>query len=394
MKEQPMQSFQCSSRYRRATHVFLFALATLSIPGFDCLGQSAPPTDASAVVTKGFIYETAPFPECHASTLVETNDGLLCAWFGGTEERDPDVGIWTSRLIHGRWSTPVEVATGIQYRQLDPAGKEQVKRYPCWNPVLMQQPGGELYLFYKIGPTPSDWWGMVMSSQDAGKTWSLPRRLPEGILGPVKNKGMWLKSGDLLCPTSTEEGGPWRVYFERAQPPFAQWSRTSLLATADGKGGIQPTLLMHADGRIQALCRCDGKGKFVLETSSVDGGVHWSELKPTNLPNPNSGLDGVTLSDGRHLLVYNHTQNGGESPRSREMINVAISSDGNKWLACETLALEAGAEFSYPAVIQTSDGMVHITYTWYRKKIAYAMLDPSKLQGPEIVDARWPKITK
>src|SRR5678816_4199565 len=109
-----------------------------------------------------FIYETAPFPACHASTIVETSTGLVAAWFGGTAERNPDVGIWTSRFEGGRWTTPVEVANGVQSPTL---------RYPTWNPVLFQSTGGPLILFYKVGPSPSEWWGMAMRSQDGGRTW-------------------------------------------------------------------------------------------------------------------------------------------------------------------------------------------------------------------------------
>src|SRR5690606_8351620 len=76
-------------------------------------------------VSSEFIYEEAPFPSCHASTIVETGDGLLAAWFGGTDEKEPDVGIWTSRLKDGKWSPPVEVANGVESPQV---------RYPTWNP--------------------------------------------------------------------------------------------------------------------------------------------------------------------------------------------------------------------------------------------------------------------
>ena len=117
-----------------------------------------------------FIYDEAPFPSCHASTIVETKSGLVTAWFGGTNERHPDVGIWVARNEGRGWSPPVEVATGVQHSQ---------KRYPCWNPVLFQPRDGPLLLFYKVGPSPQAWWGMVMTSPDGGRSWSEPRRLPD-----------------------------------------------------------------------------------------------------------------------------------------------------------------------------------------------------------------------
>src|SRR5436309_1115861 len=99
----------------------------------------------SGLVKSEFIYETAPFPQCHASTIAETKSGLVSAWFGGTGEKNPDVGIWLSRLVGGRWTTPVEAANGVQSPSL---------RYPCWNPVLFQPKTGPLLLFYKVGPSP------------------------------------------------------------------------------------------------------------------------------------------------------------------------------------------------------------------------------------------------
>src|SRR5712691_10907241 len=66
------------------------------------------------LMTSEFIFEKAPFPSCHASTIAETKDGLVAAWFGGTRERHPDVGIWLSRHVAGHWTAPVEVADGNQ----------------------------------------------------------------------------------------------------------------------------------------------------------------------------------------------------------------------------------------------------------------------------------------
>jgi len=102
----------------------VFVLSMLMMSGVE--GSQASP---SLFVRSEFIFEHAPFPSAHASTIVETRDGLVAAWFGGTRERDPDVGIWVSRRDAAGWSTPVEVANGVQ-----PNGT----RHPCWNPVLFQ----------------------------------------------------------------------------------------------------------------------------------------------------------------------------------------------------------------------------------------------------------------
>jgi predicted neuraminidase len=358
----------------------LSSTSLITALAFTTLAQSHAP----GVIKSEFIYETAPFPECHASTIAESKGGLIAAWFGGTKEKNPDVGIWVSRLEHGKWTAPVEVANGVESPE---------KRYPTWNPALYQQKSGPLLLFYKVGPSPSTWWGMMMTSEDGGKTWSKPRRLPDGIAGPIKNKPVQLGDGALLCPSSTEDNG-WRVHFERTSDLGKTWQRTDEINDGKEFGVIQPTVFFHKGGqngvRLQALMR-SRQGKIV-ESWSDDNGRTWGKLSATTLPNPNSGIDGVTLKDGRHLLVYNHVSaQPGKSGR-RAPLNVAISEDGKTWKAA--LTLETGppeAEYSYPAVIQTRDGLVHITYTWKRKKVKHVVIDPRKLNLREMKDGLWPE---
>lgn len=197
-----------------------------------------------------FIYEDAPFPSCHASTIVETPAGLVAAWFGGTDEGDDDVGIWFSRQLDGKWSAPVEVANGVQ------SDKE---RYPTWNPVLFQAAEGPLLLFYKAGPNPRDWWGMLITSNDSGETWSKPTRLPDGFYGPIKNKPVRLANGDLLCPTSfetvTDGETIWQVYMERTPDLGKTWSKTGMLNDGHEIDAIQPSILFHSESHLQSLGR-------------------------------------------------------------------------------------------------------------------------------------------
>lgn len=320
-----------------------------------------------AILKSEFIYEQAPFPECHASTIAQTPQGLVAAWFGGTHERNPDVGIWVSKRTATSWSTPVEVATGVQ-----PDGK----RWPCWNPVLFQVPKGDLILFYKVGPSPSTWWGLLKRSKDNGKTWSEAERLPEGIAGPIKNKPVLLPSGVLLCPTSSEDHN-WRVHFEQTSDWGKTWQKTAAINDGVEDGAIQPSVLFHPNGQLQALCRSQKSG-FIAETWSKDGGKTWSPLQKTSLPNPNSGTDAVTLKDGRQVLVYNPVApTPGKFGGPRTPLDVAISDDGKTWKTLVVLENEPG-EYSYPAVIQTADGLVHITYTWKRQRIRHVVIDPKK----------------
>ena len=312
---------------------------------------------ASAQIEKAaFIYESAPYPSCHASTIEETPSGLVGAWFGGKHEKNPDVGIWFSHYVNGKWETPVEIANGIQ---------SDGKRYPLWNPVLYQVPGKELILFYKDGPAPDEWWGMLKRSFDGGKTWSKAERLPKDIYGPIKNKAVLLQDGTLLCPSSSEDHD-WRLHMEFTRDLGKTWSRTGPLNDGVTTSAIQPSILFLPDGRLQLVCRSENG--FILQAFSSDQGHTWTALEPSNLMNPNSGIDAVTLKDGRHVIVYNPVKKG------RSPISVAISSDGKTWKDVATLENEPGEEFSYPAVIQTKDGKVHITYTWKRKKIKHVIL--------------------
>jgi predicted neuraminidase len=333
-----------------------------------------------AIVKSEFIFNSAPFPSCHASTIAETPSGLVAAWFGGTAERNPDVCIYVSRQVDGVWTAPVAVANGLGFA---------TNRFPTWNPVLFQPAHGPLLLFYKVGPKPAAWWGMMTSSTDDGKTWSPARRLPEGILGPIKNKPVQLANGDILCGSSTEGDG-WRVHFERTTDFGATW--TSSGPVNDGKTlkAIQPSILFHPDGRLQAVGRTDNDKLF--EIWSMDGGATWGPMSLTDLPNPDSGTDAVTLSDGRQLLVYNHNVRTGSRNKGRSPLNVAVSADGKHWLAALVLedAPDAPNGFAYPAVIQTRDGLVHITYTWERKRIKQVVIDPAKLELRPIVNGEWP----
>lgn len=345
------------------------------------LGPRSAGAADEAIVRADWIYEKAPFPECHASTLAETKEGIVVAFFGGTYEKHPDVGVWVARQQGpqgtGRsWSTPVEVANGLE---------SDGKRHPCWNPVLINMGDQGLWLFYKVGPSPESWWGMLTISKDGGKTWGKPERLPDGILGPIKNKPVLLADQRLLCGSSTEHDG-WKVHMEWMSIPSRQWASTRPLGLGGARGAIQPTILRYGEGteaKLQILCRSRGDGR-ILESWSRDAGRTWTEFAATTLPNPNSGIDGVTLRDGKQLLVYNHTASG------RSPLNVAWSIDGHQWHAGATLEREPG-EYSYPAVIQTADGHVHITYTWKRQRVRHLELDPTKLPMRPIVNGQWPE---
>jgi len=341
------------------------------------------------IVKDEFIFDRASFPESHAATIAETPEGLIAAWFGGTKEGYKDVCIWTSHFKNGKWTEPEKVADGVMNDTL---------RYPTYNPVLFYAPNGELLLFYKIGPNVAGWTGWMKRSKDNGHTWSEREALPEGFLGPIKNKPE-LINGVLLCPSSTEKTG-WKAHIEFTTDFGKTWTKTDAINDPKILQAIQPSILKYADGRLQILCR--SRNTTLNESWSTDGGKTWSTMQASALPNNNSGTDAVTLRDGRQLLVYNHNLPNaswvnGKGPRTP--LNVAVSKDarpddlvgrGQVWSAALILEDSPISQYSYPSVIQTKDGLVHIVYTWRREKIKHVVVDPNKLELKEIVNKQWP----
>jgi predicted neuraminidase len=315
------------------------------------------------------IIDTTIFPQgkvnaCHASTIVETSNGkFMSAWFSGSYEGANDVGIWTSTFENNKWSEPnltVEERDSIR------------NQVACWNPVLFETKNGRLILFYKVGINPREWYGMFIQSNDKGKTWNSPQNLPKGFLGPIKNKPIQIKNGNILCPSSIESiDGKWSIHLEITDENLLDWKKVDIEKDS-AIGVIQPTILLHPNGKLQMLCRSNQN--FIYETWSIDNGLSWSKLEKTSLPNPNSGIDAVALNDGRFVLVYNPLIKGPDWFNGRNILNVAISENGENWEDVYQLENEKKGEFSYPAIIQASDNSIQITYTYDRKTIKYIVL--------------------
>jgi predicted neuraminidase len=316
------------------------------------------------ILDRGFVDRSSPWRDAHAATITRTPDGLVAAWFAGSKEGRPDVAIWFARREGGSWGEPVRLFEGR-----DGAGTPQ----PCWNPVLHQRRGGPLLLFFKVGPRPRRWWGMLARSEDGGRTWDRPRRLPDGIFGPVKNAPLELPSGALLCGSSSELFG-WRCQIERTDDGGTSWRRVAVLnhpftSLPGGFKANQATLVDHGGGRIRALCRT--KQGFVAECWSEDGGETWSAMRATDLAHPNAAFDARRLACGRFLLVHHPTAQG------RDRLVASLSEDGRHWRTMLELENEPGREFSYPSIHEDPDGLVHLVYSWKRRRIAHLVLDPN-----------------
>ena len=318
------------------------------------------------IVSQEFVYEEAPFPQCHASTIVEYPEGTLSvAFFGGRKEGADDVCIYLSskKIGETRWSAPRVVASD--------------SLYPCWNPVLFSPDKDRLLLFYKTGPKVPQWTGHVKTSYDGGETWEKDYAYPDRMLGAIKDKPVKLPSGRIICPSSEERVIPgkdkieWTVHFEISDDGAKTWRKVGPVEADDSVRVIQPTILVHKDGTLQALCR-SSNGKIAV-TYSHDEGDTWSKVQLTDFPNNNSGLDALTLPDGRFILVCNPV---GDDWGARYPLCVYISKDGLNWKEIANLASEPVKNgYCYPCVIYGSDGALHIAYTWDRVKIRYARVE-------------------
>lgn len=324
---------------------------------------AAPVTAARAQEhTLDFIWDEAPFPRAHASTLVEAPDGaLVAAWFGGSGEGREDVGVWSSRKPRGRgWSPPVRL-----YKE---------PGQPAWNPVLFRGDGGALWLYFKIGPSPRAWSGAFMRSTTSGRRWSAPVWLPAGMLGPVRAKPIRLASGEILAGTSLESYRTWSSWMEISADGGASWRKHGPLLFGDPErdrlGAIQPTLLEIEPGVVRAFFRTPRRLGKIATSLSRDGGRTWAPLALTNLDHPSAGIDSLRLADGRCILVYN------PSATRRTPLSLAVSFDGGAawedFLVVEALAEDRRGELSYPALIQDAAGDLQITYTWNRRRIRHA----------------------
>ncbi len=372
LRKQVFHRFSEFRRSLRETRISLcgLLLATQSLAWSGSSAQPASVSSSPAFIRSEFINPAPSSLSVHAPTLVETsNHDLLAAWYAGTSRGNSDTAIWVSRYAYGHWLPRVKVAEGTSTAQ----------RQPTWHPVLFAPDTRRIFLFYKEGAGPANWSGLVSTSTDDGWNWSEPVRLPDGLPGPDRNKPILLHNGAILCPSSRQlPDGRWQVHFEASRDSGKTWQEIAPPDTA--LHAIQPTILARPDRSLIALGRTrEGR---IFQTSSTDKGKTWSPPALTDLPNPNAPIDAVALRDGRYLLVYNPTAGSNAASRSgRSPLSVALSSDAVHWQPVLTLEDGRGS-FSYPAIIQTRDGLVHIVYSWNRQHIKHITLDPRKLSAP------------
>jgi predicted neuraminidase len=197
--------------------------------------------------------------------------------------------------------------------------------------------------------------------------------LPAGLYGPIRAKPLVLDDGAIVSGTSVESYSSWAAWVERSGDGGRTWAKfgpitvpgaTPPSRAAASNGLIQPSVVRLGGRRLRLYARATQNIGKIAIADSADLGVTWTQARTIDVPNPNSGIDAVTIPDGRVVLVYNHTTSG------RTPLNLAISRDGERFEMFKTL-VDTPGEYSYPSMIVGKDGALHITYTWQRKRIKY-----------------------
>ncbi|KAL2928952.1 Sialidase [Bienertia sinuspersici] len=296
-----------------------------------------------------FAEVSRPFNMCHASSIIEVEKGeFLVAYIGGSEEGASDVKIYTQGYKKGSWSSPVAV--------------EQEHEASVWSPVFFKA-HDQLLLFFRVGPTFQTWTGAMRRSFDGGVTWTEREQFPAGIIGPVKQKPILLKNGELICGSSMLSWNAWASWVEVTPDLGKTWKKYGPIEVPNHNMSVlQPVPYITKKGHLRLLMKSHPSIGRVCIAESRDHGRTWSDAVPTQLPDPNAAIDAIKLRDGRLVIVYNTT--------SRGILKVAISfNDGDSWIEVLTLEDTQGLEFSYPSIVQASDGLIHIVYTYKRTQI-------------------------
>lgn len=332
-----------------------------------------------ATMTMGYACEDCLVPSVHGASVVETLDGgLFASWFGGSREGGRDVVLWGAELYPGSlsWSAPRRI--------IGPAEtKAALGRYikTVGNSVLVRGEQGTLWLYYvtvSVGGWAASSLNVVLS-RDEGKTWGAPQRL---ITSPFFNFSTLNKSAAIHY----SDGSIGLPVYHELIGKFSQLLHLdhngrvlNKFRITQGRHAIQPLILPLDSKRSISLMRDTGpRPGHVLVSRSEDAGRHWRQDEKLALPNPDSAVTGLRRPDGSLLLVLNDTETG------RNSLALAVSrDDGQSWKTVRHFERdkEAKSEYSYPYLIRSSNGTMHLLYTWNRKRIRHIAFNDNWVDG-------------
>lgn len=321
---------------------------------------------AELTIEKVFGPETPGGIYKHPAAIEELPNGdLYLAYYGGGGEYESDTAVFGSRLRKGssQWAAPTRIA--------DSPGRSE------GNPVVWQEPGGPLWLFYVVryGDTWSDSIIKYKQSLDNGNTWSDSDLLTFEKGTMVRSQPLLLADGDYLLPVYHETGddreqtaSDTRSFFFRFNPQSRTWTESQRISSSNGN--LQPAVVQIDDNHLVAYCRPGGDfepnpNRFVVRSESHDAGHTWTKGEDSQFPNPNSAVDLIKLRNGHLVLIYNNTNIGDRMP-----LTVAISLDqGKTWPHIRNIVNEPGDTAAYPYIIQTADGRIHGVYTSQERSV-------------------------
>lgn len=342
-------------------------------PAFD-RETNTTPQFASRFIDQNFLT-----PSVHVASLCEISGGrMLAAWYGGTREGARDVNIYMATLGRGEtnWSAPRSIVTR------DSAQRELGRYVKKVGNALLFSDGSERVSLLYVSIALGGWSGSTLNlktSADGGQTWSPSERLHLSpffnISELVKNQPAALRDGGWAVPIYHELAGKFSELLWLYEPGDSlSYQKTRITG---GVTGFQPALVPLSTQRALLLARDNSPAGQLWVSRSEDGGDSWSTLARAGLPNPRSGLDAIRLRDGRVLLAFNDTRD------NRTNLRLAVSTDGGvTWQRVNPLLEEeSGQEFSYPFLRQSSDGLIHLVYTWKRKGIRHVAFNAAWLDA-------------
>jgi predicted neuraminidase len=316
------------------------------------------------------------FPFAHCSNLTQLNSTTLMAqWYTGKGEQARNQSIYGAKydIKENKWSKPYLLS--------------KTTEYPEGNGVIWKdRETNTLFLFYATISTHSiikksfgrGWYHCKLfykTSQNDGETWNPIQTMKDEIGFLYRNKPLLLKNKRILVPMyserpakgymaiSDDRGKTFRDSFF-IEDDLIQYPRRKGLFLISGNS--QPTIVELDNGTIIALLRTQ-LHRRIFRSISEDHGDTWSNAQAIDLPNPDAGIDMIKTKSGKLVLVFNNAESG------RHNLSIAVASDelGLKWDVKKVLDDGSKLNVSYPAIIQTDDSLIHVTYTYNRVTIKH-----------------------
>jgi predicted neuraminidase len=311
----------------------------------------------------------------HAATMVELPNGdVAAAWYGGTDEVQPDVTIRISMLDHatGRWSEPRPIMDrGVVQRALVLHVKS------VGNPVLVADTHG-LRMFFSI-VMGGGWSGATIcmtTSPDWGAHWTLPKHVVTSYFDAgmmVRGAAAVYDDGTIALPIYHQLSAKWAAVarVDADGHVLGEWR------IDDDRPLLQPWLIVQSPTEATALMRYSSRMPFCVTIAHTkDAARHWSDVAGTALVHRDSGVSGAMLDDRSIVAIYNN------SAWDRRDLSIARSIDnGRTWSHPFHLERDVAQdekvrrEYSYPYALRTRDGLVHVLYTWQRTRIKHVVFN-------------------